>query len=616
MAGINFNDLPKNLQAKLEPYMTVAGSVENAIEAAKVNGKWTEADSKELSTLNGGANWGKTMDEVAFDSSKANEYKKMADAKKSSKKPIDFHFGGKSQAQLDSERAQLRRSIVEKRSQGITGYLSAMVDRVKLDMTPEKEGQQIAGGSLRWVAAAALAAVTVAFTSCQNDIDIGQNQAVYIPRTDYTQQINQIIERLDRLDNNNTAQLTAILKQLDNVIQNQNLTQQQLEVQLDAICQKLKGWLEQIIENQIDIKTNDNKNAQDILNAIMLIVNSDKDINAKLKDLMAILNQIKAVGESIDTTTKDILEEIKKAKNELIATLNTNNQEVLNAIAKLNENDQKSLAILNEIKNLINTYGSQGNAIAEAILIAVGKINSTDLSGVEALLNKLVKGQKKTNDEISDLTNLFSKFSSATATQLNTIIAKLDKSSPNYDAQLNAIIKLLEQLDANNDTRNQKVLDAISKLGADVSGSLTAILAAIQSIPAAQQKDYSDVLNAILDKIKEGNSNNNKNFKAVLDAIAKLGVDVAYGFNTILDAIKNQPDYSAKLDAIIAKLNSIGDGVTANGNTLKDILKAIKDHDVKVTVDVTGKVQCECNCNCGNGGVHEGILGDLNDLLG
>ena len=42
---------------------------------------------------------------------------------------------------------------------------------------------------------------------------------------------------------------------------------------------------------------------------------------------------------------------------------------------------------------------------------------------------------------------------------------------------------------------------------------------------------------------------------------------------------------------------------------LDDILAAIKDHNV--TVDVTGKVTCECNC----GQNHEGILGDLNDIL-
>ena len=44
---------------------------------------------------------------------------------------------------------------------------------------------------------------------------------------------------------------------------------------------------------------------------------------------------------------------------------------------------------------------------------------------------------------------------------------------------------------------------------------------------------------------------------------------------------------------------------------LDAILKAIKDHDVKVTVDVTGKVKCECNC----GKKDEGIIGDLANAL-
>ena len=50
-----------------------------------------------------------------------------------------------------------------------------------------------------------------------------------------------------------------------------------------------------------------------------------------------------------------------------------------------------------------------------------------------------------------------------------------------------------------------------------------------------------------------------------------------------------------KLDKILQKLDEIKD--------------AIKNH--KVEVDVTGKVTCECNC----GQNHEGILGDLNDIL-
>ena len=73
--------------------------------------------------------------------------------------------------------------------------------------------------------------------------------------------------------------------------------------------------------------------------------------------------------------------------------------------------------------------------------------------------------------------------------------------------------------------------------------------------------------------------------------------------NNLLTVIANKNDGKGddaklldKLDKILAKLD--------------EILDAIKNH--KVEVDVTGKVTCECNC----GSKHEGILGDLNNLLG
>ena len=73
MHGIQFKDLPTNLQQKLSQYMGVANSVEDAIQIAKQNGNWSESDTKQLSALNGDANWGKTMDEFSY--ANGNTYK-------------------------------------------------------------------------------------------------------------------------------------------------------------------------------------------------------------------------------------------------------------------------------------------------------------------------------------------------------------------------------------------------------------------------------------------------------------------------------------------------------------------------------------------------------------
>ncbi len=504
MAGINFNDLPKNLQAKLQPYMTLGGakSVEEAVAKAKEAKVWSDADDKALNALNGGANWGKTMDEVAFDSSKAKEYKQMAANNKSAKKVFNADSQKKSTGFF--ARANQLRSSWEK----------------KLGLASDDPNITYSGAG-KGLLYPLMMLGAMAFVACQKDVTVTQNQVVNIPRNDYSKQINEIINRLDKIENKYADQLNGIMQLLQTVVNNQNATRQELEVQLNNICNKLKALLEEIIKNQVDMRTDSNKNAADILAAILAIVNGTDNVEKKFADLMKILSEIKDIN-------LQILDEIKKAKDELKATLNTNNQAVLNALAKLNDNDQQTLNVLNEIKGLINKFGTEGKSMAEAILVAIGN---------------------------------------------------LDPNSKDYSAKLDAIIDLLKKLDANNEQRSKNVIDAISKLGVSISADLTAIY---NKINAGGQtgKDYSEVLDAILKKLGEMQNDNNNNFAAVLKAIGQIDIKPQD-----LSWIK------AHLDAI---------------------LEAIKNHEVIVKVE-GGKCHC---CDKDGNTVHEGVLGDLNDLLG
>ena len=90
--------------------------------------------------------------------------------------------------------------------------------------------------------------------------------------------------------------------------------------------------------------------------------------------------------------------------------------------------------------------------------------------------------------------------------------------------------------------------------------------------------------------------------------------------NAILNAIKDLPkasDFNAKLDAIIERMDNLIGKTTKNGNTLVDILNAMKELQNTINIVIEGdKIKVICNCgNCG-GSKHEGIIGDLNDLLG
>lgn len=330
-----------------------------------------------------------------------------------------------------------------------------------------------------------------------------------------------------------------------------------IRVTVTAELSSLEAMINKLIEKMPDLSV-----LQELLKEVQAL---RKDENANSKDTQVILIRIlAAIGDN------------QKALEIIINEIGDNNDLIKVVIDKLTEGNQT----LSDIRDLL-------------------KQNNTDNKVIMQLLARIQTLLKNNNKISLDIYNM---------------IKNIDPKD--YTAQLNKIIELLEQLDKNNDVRTANVIAAINKLGDDVAGDLAAILEAIQKLPASKQKDYTEILNAILDKIKEGNAQDDANFKAVLDKIKDLGVSVAYGMNAILDAIKGMPNYNAKLDAILAKMDALEGKVTKNGNTLVDILNAIKDLKNTINIVIEGdKIKVICNCgNCG-GNKHEGIIGDLEELL-
>lgn len=680
MAGINFNDLPKNLQAKLNEFRFVAKSVDDAIEMAKAKGTWTEADTKAMSALNGNKAFGvfdgfeksktqKGLEELAAEVKKdpANAVGNLAkkhlaeDVKKHPEKyePKTMYMPSGRYVVYKKDKNTGKESYTYFDANGKTmtakDFQRAEDLKQPLSFGRDKNGKLVAkavgfGGEKvsNWMALNPLAWLT----SCSNEDDVKEYNFVN--------------------ENKNTINLTII---------NENSSIAELVAALNECIQGLRDDLNDIKDLIVTIITNQEKNAASFEAYAKMILDAVGDNSALIKILIDQMTEnndtLKGLKELITKNheedvqyQKKVLELLAGIKfsvdklsadlgdyyNNIIATMVKNNvslEKIENMIKALN----KSVDNLNA---LITKYATEGEKLGKAILEAINKLNLNtvnSLAGIEAMLKQIIENQKISQGQIKNLTELFTKYSADTIARLNTIIdkmgtnstkldaiiellakmdanneqrtkqiiaaieklgddivvnlntiiAKLDKSSPDYSEQLAKIIELIETLDKNNEARNQKVLEAIEKLGTDVATSLTAILQAIKDLPINEQKDYTEILNAILDKIKEGNAQNDANFKAVLAKIDELGISVSFGMNAILEAIQNMPDYTEKLNSIIEKLDALG-------STAKEILQAIKDHDVKITVDVTGKVKCECNCNCG--GPHEGIIGDLNDLLG
>ncbi len=369
-----------------------------------------------------------------------------------------------------------------------------------------------------------------------------------------------------------------------------------------ALYNEVKGWdisnlLKQIKEgqdNQTQKIEEQTQILQDIYAAIQKLGNDQKDMfnvlmakfnagEVKFDEVIALLKAIKDDTSEGNKTAKDIL-----AKAD----------EILQAIKQMGINLE---TIHNDIKGLIVQLVAQGQ----------------DLEDIKKLLIAMGKDIQKGNE-----------------------------------------------INQENLETNKLILEAIKELGTETSANFKAILDAINNLPQGQQGDYRAMLEELLKAIKENTAavdNNTKvseqNKKEIIAAIEKLGVGMSAGFKAILDAINNGnkdlsaqlaqilkaigkntkaiedldlntqnkltlifnkigevgeqiPDYTNLLTAILGKLDDL-DKWDEVLEYLDDILQAIKDHDVHVTVDVTGEV----TCNCG-GDVNEGIKRSLSKAFG
>lgn len=254
------------------------------------------------------------------------------------------------------------------------------------------------------------------------------------------------------------------------------------------------------------------------------------------------------------------------------------------------------MSLEDAVKAIIQAIKDAETKLAEGqVLIADLQQQQLDILKT-IVLNQLKQGAKI--DEIIRLlgnNNNLLKLVLDALTQNNTELAKikelLEKNSKQNDEILEAILKI------------QKAID---KLGQDQAANFVKVINAINNF-GNKLPNLEKLLNEILEAINNNTANDDKNAQLILDAIANLklnggNVDLST-ITQLLQDIKgmfaNVPNYMAKFDAILAKLDSYGGDIV---KLLNDILEAIKNHT--------------CNCNCSGGsGSHEGILDDITGLI-
>ncbi len=383
--------------------------------------------------------------------------------------------------------------------------------------------------------------------------------------------------------------------------------------QNDAYVAVYLQKIEQLLKQNND-KTD---STNDVLNKLYTLVEGQgTKADAMGKE---ILNYIAAVGFEMNRNFGKLIEEVQTGNGKL--DYMTELMVALNKQVKQNGEDGKKLG--NEILNYLGAVGFEMNRNFTAVLEAINKGN-VKLSDIEKLVAQLNKQVEKNNEDGKKLGNEILNYLGAVGFEmnrnftavLNAINALADKGNSGAADKIVAMLeKVLEKQDKNTatvDANCKAIIEAMGKIKVDGGKvDLSSIEAMLKDL-LTQSKKNGNTLTSIdgkLDAIKL----TQQGISDKIDAEAHKG-DVRYQradkfMTDVLNALgklANNGKYDdTKLLNALNKLSNLVDTRTV------DLLNAIKNHDVKVTVDVTGKVKCECNC----GGKHEGILGDIENTL-
>ena len=477
------------------------------------------------------------------------------------------------------------------------------------------------------------------------------NIAIYLQKiqtllqknNDKTDSTNEILNNVYNLVEKNGNKADAMGKEILNYIaavgfeMNRNFSKLIEEVQSGQVK------LDDVTTLLNDINANIKKNGEDgkklgneILNYLgavgfemnrnfTAVLNAINNGTAKLSDIEKLVANLNTLVEKHDEDGKKLGNEILNYLGAVGFEMNRNFTAVLNAInngtAKLSDieklvanlntlvekhnEDGKKLG--NEILNYLGAVGFEMNRNFTAVLNAINKGTAKlgDIEKLVANLNTLVKNH---DDKSEKLGNNILNYLGAIGFDMNknfTAILGAINTGNNGTSELKSLLeKVLAKQDQNMNTVNtncKAIIEAMGNIKVNNNGKVDlSSLEKMMSELLAQSKKNGNILSSINGKTDVLNTTT----KSILDVLEKeTGKnDVRYtNIANLLKALgnkidgKNDKDMLDRLDKVLAKMDEIKD--------------AIKNH--KVTVDVTGKVECKCNC----GQNHEGILKDLDDIL-
>ena len=516
-------------------------------------------------------------------------------------------------------------------------------------------------------------AAAASMTSCSPE-EVNVNQSVAVKIT----QDSSLADAIKALKEGQDVQTSILRAILEKQIKN-GTTLEEIKNLTGGNALVLSQILTAMTENNTllnDIKTEMGANTDAILSAIIdlkssvdniqkLIENLPTEIKNSLSgDLNAILNAINKGNVSLDQITANV-EALAAKLDGILDQIKVNGKtqkEIKEILEKIQSGQMKDSEKLLAMINLLKSIDSVTNEINGKLDAIINKFENAfpDNKDIKAALEKIEKYLEQNNNK-TDVTNsllekLLNKAQNGGLSEKD-LQKILDAIAKNGD-KIDTTNKLLENMSSQNEKLQKEILNYIAAVGFEMNGHLNKILEAVKNIKTGDGANVEALLEKILAKM-DGNTNDIikaiSNIKVTggavdlssVEAMLKELIEISKKNGDKLSSIDSRLDVlnvttkaieeelkkqgkanGERYEKLMALLSSMKDAIGKGGNNfddtklmkalelisgkLDDILAAIKDHDVKVTVDVTGKVKCECNC----GKNHEGILGDLDDILG
>lgn len=439
-------------------------------------------------------------------------------------------------------------------------------------------------------------------------------------------------------------------KKLDTII-NSNMS---IEEKLDAIknlvgtikvsLDDIKASLDKAEKDRAEFKEmfkENNSNVKELLEQGRVIIASDSARNAKLDNLAS---AIKNLNIDMNSGIDKLADKLNMSTNQLIAVMKQlgyrqeqitkmTAAEILAAIkentAETKKNGEIMFVGFNNLEGIIKDYGAKGEAFAKDVLnyiaavgfeinrnfgnlIAEVKAGRVSLDDIKALIAAMNKNIEQNGEAAKDNIDKILNYIAAVGYDMNRNFTAILNAINNGGKGAEEIKALLEKVLEKQDANSKAIIEAMGNIKVDGGKiDLSSIEAMLKDL-LAQSKKNGNTLSSIDGKLNVIQITQ----QAILDKInaeAHKGdqrYERADAFMTeVLDKLGKQSDAGKYDDTkLLEALKGLSNLID---NKTDKLLEAIKNHDVKVTVDVTGKVKCECNC----GQNHEGILDDINNIL-